>query len=89
LDETPRSFVNAMEGASEASFERYELATFAAYQAARMSAAAQAGKLGSLSKWMPKKPDKGRSGAAKAVAFFHRMKAAGLGVKIERVPSYE
>lgn len=75
-----------MKGAADASLERYELATYEAYQAAKFNALAQTGKLKALSTYMPKKGSTKKSQAMQAVAFFHRMQAAGIAVKITRTP---
>jgi hypothetical protein len=74
-----------MEGAKEAAFEKYEVAMYQAYQTARLSVLAENGKLGQLSKHMPKRAHSEKSKAAQALAWAHSLKARGIPVKIERV----
>lgn len=83
--ETPATFVNAMEGAALRAEQQYDLLISQEWHGARFNALAQGGKLRSLSSYIGKKPGK-KAIAPGALAFFHKMKAAGLPVTITRVP---
>lgn len=81
--ESPASFVNAMEGAALRIEREYDLALAQAWHGAKFNGLAQAGKLRRLSQYVGRKSSK-PSPASSALAFFHRMKAAGFPVEIRR-----
>jgi hypothetical protein len=86
--QSPRTFVNAMEGAAKAEERRLDHAVVAAWYTATFALGMYSGKLKGKRLTDFLSGDRGkaeRNPAADAVAFFHRMKAAGFPVKIERV----
>jgi hypothetical protein len=85
-DETPRSFVNAMQGAALREERAHNLAMTQAWNTAMIALNGYAGKLKNKTVadyLIGEKPQ--QSKAAQALAFFHRLKAAGLPVEIKRV----
>jgi hypothetical protein len=66
---------------------QYDLMVSQAWHTAVFGLNGYAGKLNSLPSYLGRSAEIGhRSRAADAIAFFHRMKAQGLPVKISRVP---
>lgn len=77
-----------MEGAARAELKRIDMAMVTAWHTAAFVLGMYSGKLKgkSLSDFLTgERAERPRNDAADAVAFFHRMKAAGFPVEIERV----
>jgi hypothetical protein len=76
-----------MEGAVLRRQREFDLAVFVSWHTAVFALNGYAGKLKDkrLSDFLSSRDPQPQSNAAQAVSFFHRMKAAGLPVTIERV----
>lgn len=87
--ETPRSYVNAMEGMALAAKLKHELALSQAWHTAVFALTGYGGKLKDLSEYL----GKGRSGAqdneqlqnARIIHLFNSMRARGFDIKAERI----
>jgi hypothetical protein len=73
-----------MEGAQLRLEREYDLDISHAWHSAKFNGLAQVGKLRGLKSYLGKAASGVRSTAASALAFFHKMKAAGLPVTITR-----
>lgn len=77
--------VAALRGRLEANKHQAKRDLLNAYHAGAFAGAASVGKLKPFDEYAPKAPsDQMRAQAAKAISFFHSMKARGLDVQITR-----
>jgi hypothetical protein len=88
LKQTPKSFVICMEGMARAANRQSDLAIVTAWHTAIFGLTGYAGKLKGkkLSDYLTsdKPPEAARTKHAKAIAFFHQLKARGFDVQITR-----
>lgn len=76
-----------MEGAALKAERDYDLMVAQAWHTAKFSVMAENGKLRGLSTYLRKKVESAKSTTAKAIAFFHQMKARGFPIEITRTPA--
>jgi len=85
-DQTPRTFQAVTEGARRREKSRYELATYEAWQTARLAATANAGKLKRLAFYMNElEPKKGVQSPREMLATLRALASNGVGMTIRKV----
>lgn len=80
--ETPRSFINAMEGAALAAKRKSDLAIVSAWYGEFF---ARQKRLEKLTDFLSRDDDPQTAKNAQAIAYFHKLKARGVPVEITRL----